>query len=157
MIYESDTDLVRVWSGSAWVETSSMLTKAPRGIVAVSTVTTNTSYLNAETTRTSVSFTAVANRYYKIGFFEPNLSNAQNNTSLFYLRLDAAGGTLLSSYNFAFLAGYNQVLNLQYVGTFAAGTRTIFARGSTNAGTATVGNSSATQPCFLTVEDIGAV
>lgn len=155
--YIDDINSVQVYDGSNWIEIASLLGKAPRGLVAISALTTNTSFLNNETNRTSVSFTAVANRNYRVTYFEPNLNNAQNNTTGFFLRLDGVGATLLSSYAHAMQAGYAQVMNIQYIGTFAAGTRTLFINGNTNAGTATVANASATSRGFLMVEDLGIV
>jgi hypothetical protein len=74
-IYETDTDLMLVWSGSAWVEVSSMLTKAPRGIISRTESTTGSADVSVETLRlTSPSFTAVANRFYRITYFEPAIN-----------------------------------------------------------------------------------
>jgi hypothetical protein len=93
MIYETDTDLVRVWSGSAWVEVSSMLTKAPRGVMASVVRTTSVSSLTTSTadiTGMTVTFTAESTRLYKFtwtvtgqkianaGFTEIILTNAAN-------------------------------------------------------------------------------
>jgi hypothetical protein len=155
--YIDDLNSIQTYDGSNWVEIANTASKAPRGLVAISALTTNTSFLNAETNRTSVSFTAVANRNYKVTYFEPNLNNSQNNTTGFFLRLDGVGATLLSSYAHAMQAGYAQVMNIQYIGTFTAGTRTLFINGNTNAGTATVANASSTSRGFLMVEDLGIV
>lgn len=155
--YLLDTNSVQVYDGSSWIEIASLFGKAPRGVVALSTITTTTNFLNSETNRASVSFTAVANRYYRVTHFEPNLNNAQNNTTGFFLRLGGSGGTLLHNAAIAFLAGYAQIANIQYVSTFTAGTVSLFMNGNTNAGTATSANASSTSRAFLMVEDIGAV
>lgn len=157
MIYETDTKQVMVWSGSSWIETASLLGKAPRGVVALSRITTTTSFLNSETNRASVTFTAVANRNYRVTHFEPNITNAQVNTTGFFLRQNGTGGTLLSSYSHAFPAGYSQIVNIQYMGTFAAGSVSLFMNGNTNAGTATNANASSTSIAFMMVEDLGSV
>jgi hypothetical protein len=137
------------------VLTAAQQNRFPRGVMALSNLTANLSYLNSETTRTSVTFTAEANRYYRISFFEPDLTNANASVNTFVFRLDTTGGTVLGTAIQYYNANNNAQLNMSVVTTLSAGSRTIFARGSTNAGTATTGNASATKPAYLLVEDLG--
>lgn len=138
------------------VLTASQQNRFPRGIMAVSNLTANGSFVNAETTRTNVTFTAVANRYYKLTWYEPHLNNTNASVNNLYLRLDnATTGTIIASSKFYLAAGYDSPIILECVTTFSAGSRTIYARGDENAATATTLNASATKPAFLLVEDLG--
>lgn len=138
------------------VLTAAQQNRFPRGVMALSNVTANAQILNAEATRTSVTFTAVANRYYKITWFEPDLNNANAATNTFYLRLDnATTGTIIGTSIIYTLATASDNNMMSVITTFTAGSRTIFARYLENAGTATNANASATKPAFLVVEDIG--
>ena len=159
MIYETDTDLVYLWNGTAWVETVSALTKAPRGVVALSTVTSNTAVGTTEATRTSVTWTAVASRYYKITWYEGTAVNGVNaSVNNMYLRTTTTAGTIIG--NTTYYYGASSVQNehiCSVVTTFTAGSQTVFARVLSNAATNTTYTASATQPAFMLVEDIGAV
>lgn len=129
----------------------------PRGDLALSTVTTNTNSLNTEVQRATVSFTAVTGRLYKVTWYEPSLQNGINaSVNTLRLRLDTVGGTQLQS-GVIYYAGasYEQGSVMHYIGTFTAGTRSVFATVQTNAATATVYKGSATAPAYLLVEDIG--
>ena len=137
------------------VLTAAQQNRFPRGIMALSNLTANTSIPNAETTRTSVSFTAIANRYYRITWYEGLCTNANASVNNFYLRLDTTGGTIIGTANLYMVAGDNKPNILSVVTTFSAGTRTIYARATENAATSTTLTASSTQPAFLLVEDIG--
>jgi hypothetical protein len=151
MAINPNTDFV-----AAAVLTADQMNRLPRGIMALSTLTSNGSILNGETTRTSVTFTAVANRYYRVSWYEPDLNNANAATNTFYLRLDnATTGTIIGTSIIYTLATASDNNLTSIVTTFSAGSRTIFARYFENAGTATNANASATKPAYLMVEDIG--
>lgn len=138
------------------VLTASQMNRLPRGIMALSNQTANWSIVNGETTRTSVTFTAVANRYYRVSWFEPKLSNGNASVNNFYLRLDnATTGTIIATTNLYMIAGDLKQINLSCIATFTAGSRTIYARGDENAASATTATASATQPAYLMVEDLG--
>ena len=54
------------------VLTSTQMNNFPRGLVSVTNVTATSAQVSVETLRiTSPSFTAVANRYYRISYYEP--------------------------------------------------------------------------------------
>ena len=140
------------------VLTASQQNRFPRGVMAASTVTASvSSAFNVEITLASVSFTAVANRNYKISFACGNYSNASGNViQQTNFRLDTTGGTLLTQAENFLVATQGLSLNMFYVGTFSAGTRTIFARGlNTTTASATIYNAASARPMQLVVEDIG--
>jgi hypothetical protein len=158
MIYETDTDLVYLWNGTAWVETVSALTKAPRGVVALSTVTSNTAVGTTEATRTSVTWTAVASRYYKITWYEGTVVSGVNaSLNNMYLRQTTTAGTIIGNSTLYLASSEQEERICSVVTTFTAGSQTVFARVLSNAATDTTYTASATQPAFLLVEDIGAV
>jgi hypothetical protein len=137
--------------------TAAQQNRFPRGVMALSTLTANSTATTSESTRTSLTFTAVANRYYKITWFEgevTNGANASNNTM--YLRQTSTTGTILGTTIFYYgLSSEFRGNFCSVVTTFAAGSQSIFARILTNAGTNTTYKASATSPAFLMVEDVG--
>jgi hypothetical protein len=137
------------------VLTSTNANQWPRGIMALSIITSNVSIPNAETTYTSVTFTAVANRYYRISWFVGELDNANGHVTTFRFRETSTTGTILAQAVMFGVAGADLVLNMSSLNTFTAGSQTIFARASTPAATSTVLRASATAPAYLMVEDVG--
>lgn len=138
------------------VLTASQMNRLPRGIMALSNQTANWTIANAESTRTSVTFTAVANRYYRVSWYEPDLSNGNASVNNLYFRLDnATTGTIIGTTRLYMIAGDATPLSLSVVATFSAGSRTIYARGDENAATGTTAAASATKPAYLMVEDLG--
>jgi hypothetical protein len=137
------------------VLTSGNANRWPRGVMALSNLTANTNIPNGETTRTSVSFTAVANRYYKISWYEPELQNPNAAVNTMYLRLDTTGGTILGTSILFTVAGDQTSALLTIVTTLSAGSRSIFARAFNNAATATEYRAASGKPAYLLVEDIG--
>ena len=129
----------------------------PRGDLALATVTSNTTALNSEVQRATVSFTAVTGRLYKVTWSEPSIQNGVNaSVNSLRLRLDAVGGTQLQLGTIYYSgASFEQGAVYYYIGTFTAGTRSVFATVQTNAATGTLYRGSSTAPAFLLVEDIG--
>ena len=156
-IYETDTDIMLVWSGSAWVEIASMLTKAPRGIInRVTAITTQnfTTTSSVDFTSLSITFTAVANRYYKISFSLPSVTGSASNRFVTQIR-DGSNNELLAIYNEVTSLGFS--IAAYTVKTFSAGSTTIKLSGYRDAGSNTIGSFGAsTSPMELIVEDIGA-
>jgi hypothetical protein len=89
--------------------------------------TTTDSSITAEEVQISTSFTGVANRYYKITYFEPNIVGG---TGYFAFRIrqgTTTAGTLLNiSYNTAG-TGIDRQATMIWVGTFSAGTVNVVA------------------------------
>jgi len=110
----------------------------------------------------TVTFTAIANRFYKVTYFEPqvqtnNTLNAQTNTQI---KLTSAAGTLLSQgYLQTGQANYNTgTLNLVHTGTFTAGSVTVVgcALSSSVSGSPVLGRGAAgAGNSLLLVEDVG--
>jgi hypothetical protein len=136
----------------------------PFGVVARATSNTDytltTSYAIA--TGMSVTFTAIANRYYKITYMEPqvqtaNISSADTNTQI---RVTDAAGTLLQT-GFLRSEYANQdtaTITLVTTSTFAAGSVTIVgcAKTTSTSSAPVLGrNAAVAGPALLLVEDIG--
>ena len=140
------------------VLTSSQANRFPRGIMSYTENTTNDLTITAEELQiTGASFTAVANRYYKVTYCEPyftsvtatswvagrirltNLAGAQKQLS--YVQLPTSGVS-------------NAFMTVIWVGTLSAGTNNFAGTLQSNAGT-TAAYRSTTAPAFLMVEDIG--
>ena len=93
-IYETDTDKTLVWTGSAWYANWNL----PWGLVAL-TKTNNTNFSVTTTEAVSItssSFTAVANRYYKVTYVEAIVYSSGTTAMVGATKLDTISGTLLS-------------------------------------------------------------
>ena len=163
MIYETDTDLVLVWSGSAWVETASMLTKAPRGLMtSIVKETANYVFVNTSivTQLTAASFTAVAGRNYRIMYHEPRIRSNRDSADVCLQTLYIYNGETLLQQAVSPAVSTNNLyssVSCTYVGTLTAGATVVTGRASTTslANTAAI-QRGATQFAFITIEDIGA-
>lgn len=134
----------------------------PRGIVARAVSTTSdTNITSTESVQlTASSFTAVANRYYKITYFEPQALPAAGIPNYIYLKIRltntsgtcyATGGNTADTNTTPAVGASITIITTQ---TFSAGTVTIVGTAVVNGGTGTCARSS-TQPATLIVEDIG--
>lgn len=146
---------------SGAVLTADQMNRLPRGVMARATSTTSYTLTTTitQTTGMSVTFTAVANRYYKVTYFEPQgqtptvLGNTQT-----YLRLTNASGT---GYGNNVLANETattdqaQMIIIRTL-TFAAGSVTLVGCANTSS---TTGAPSlvrdSVREALLLVEDIG--
>jgi hypothetical protein len=139
---------------SGAVLTAAQQNRFPRGVMALTQNTTTDSSITAEEVQISTSFTGVANRYYKITYFEPN---PVNGTGYFAFRIrqgtTTAGTVLNTSYQTAG-TGIDRQAMMIYVGTFSAGTVNLVATAQQTAGTGTLSRG-ATTVAYLLVEDIG--
>ena len=129
--------------------------------VALSSATSNYALTTSiATTGLSVTFTAIANRNYKITWYEPQcqMTNIASGTTTMQLRVTNAAGTLLQqcfAKNASTISGTIQ-MTCQYVGTFAAGSTVIVGCASTSSlSDAPALGRQATAPGQLLVEDIG--
>ena len=108
----------------------------------------------------TVTFTPLANRNYKISWYEPacQMTNIATGTTTMELRVTNAAGTLLQSVvarNPAAISGNIQVLCL-HIGTFAAASTVIVACASTSSlSDAPALSRAAGRAASLLVEDIG--
>jgi hypothetical protein len=142
---------------SGQVLTAQNANQWPRGVMGLATVTSSVvSAQNIEITLASVSFTAVANRNYRISFQAGSVTNNNSVIQNTYIRLDTTSGTILNQTETFIVAGQNLPNSIMTVTTLTAGTRTIFARAfQSSTGLATTYTASATRPMILVVEDIG--
>jgi hypothetical protein len=141
------------------VLTATECNQFPRGVMAfVQSTTSDTTITTEEIQLTSASFTAVANRYYRITYYEPQVGTPAT-----------AGASVTSAIRLTNLAGTRyQLGNIQnapatsvsynmttvWVGTLTAGSTVIVATLACSSGTANA-TRSATAPAQLTIEDIG--
>jgi len=156
--YLDDTNVLQSYTGSAWVEIASSDGKAPRGILALRTRTTSSSTLSAATvTIAAVNFTAVANRYYKVTYYEPqaNPGGASTFAQMEIRNGTTTAGTLLQSASVPQSSGVRAATTCTYVSTFTAGSVNVVAVGYPNGGTVTF-VCQADNFAFLMVEDIGS-
>ena len=147
---------------SGQVLTAAECNAFPFGVVALATSTTGYTLTTSSAIATgmTVTFTAIANRNYKITYYEPQASCAPVATAYTFTQIkltNAAGtqygsGIVQTSSNTAISA----TITNTYIGTFAAGSTTIVGcaiTSSTSGGPAL--SRSATAPAQLLVEDIG--
>ena len=137
--------------------TADQQNRLPRGIVALGKRTTSDTSITAEEVEvTSSAFTAVANRYYKITYFEPELFSTATSYMQMRIRLTNISGTILcagpvinGNGSTTFATG-----TLTSVETFSAGSVTLVGTLLSSAGTGQA-SASAANEAFILVEDIG--
>jgi len=141
------------------VLTAEQMNRLPRGVMSYTSTTTSDATITAEEIQiTGGSFTAVANRYYRITYYEPQLAVPATAGAYITirLRLTNLSGTVYQTG--VFQTGPANVVNststIHSVNTFSAGSVTLVASLQCNTGTGSATRSS-TQPAFLLVEDIG--
>ena len=136
------------------VLTAAQQNRFPRGVMALASVTASDTTITAEEVQvTSASFTAVANRYYRITYTEPDLYNGAG-YMIGRLRLTNLAGTQLQRFDNTQGTGNDRFMVVVWVGTFSAGSTVIVATQTSSSGTGQAVRS-ATSPAQLIVEDIG--
>ena len=144
---------------SGAILTAAQQNRFPRGVMARNEVTTTDLTITAEEIQiTGSSFTAVANRYYRITYYEPQIAlpATAGVFSIARIRLTNLAGTQLQQgiVQNAPATAINYSQPTIWVGTLTAGSTVIVGTLSCSSGTATA-TRSATIPAQLTVEDIG--
>lgn len=125
------------------------------GIVAYQTATANDSFTTEEIEITSTTFTAIANRYYRIMYFEPNLSNGADANVTQTIRLtNLAGAIQGASFVFCRAGGFSSSGMLIAYSTFTAGSTVLVATLTSSTGTSTA-TRTASFKGILSVEDVG--
>ena len=158
MIYETDTDKVLVYNGSAWYANWNL----PWGIVALATSTSTFTVTTTPTISTgmTVTFTAIANRYYRISYYEAQaraVAGAGGYVYTFIKKVNAAGTQLSAGIVYSTSAtGAIGNLNVVAVTTLTAGSQTIVGAAYCSSGTTTLDRDT-TYPAYLLVEDIGVL
>jgi hypothetical protein len=136
------------------VLTADQQNRFPRGIMALAKATANQALGAEAVTITAPAFTAVANRYYRITYFEPRVPVAgSSNTTTLRIRNTNASGTIRGGAQF-FNAGSNldSPFTVVAYATFAAGSQTIVGTIAALGGNAT---RTADLPALIMVEDMG--
>jgi len=128
----------------------------PRGLMtAPVTSGTTDAAITVEEVELTITWTAVANRNYRVTYTEPQLSGTVATTCTARLRTDNVTGTVVNSNTIGITSTtlpFNSIC--QAVGTYGAGSQTIVATLQYTAGTGTA-TRSATRLAILTVEDLG--
>ena len=159
MIYETDTDLVYLWNGTAWIETVSALTKAPRGVMGKVSRTSGDIVLAGATTDIvgmSITFTGVAGRQYKASWHVNGSKNAsdRDGTSVTFCQSD---NTVLAQINMVTMGTTNIGINFSGFHIFTStGSATFKLRAMSFSGNLTLFSSTG-YPLNFVIEDIGAV
>jgi hypothetical protein len=139
---------------SGAILTAAQMNALPFGIVAYSQSIVNETFTVEEVTL-SVTFTAIANRYYEITYFEPKVfTSAGSNECEMKIRLTNLAGAIQQN---AFANGSSSIALAgiaTVVKTFSAGSVTLVSTILTSGGTGSAARS-ATQIGFLVVKDIG--
>jgi hypothetical protein len=126
------------------------------GIVAFQTDTASANYTSETVNITSTSFTAIANRYYRITYYQPQLQiNAANGYSLIHIRkgTTTAGAIINRGFISNPTSGLPTSGTVSAVTTLTAGAQQVCATITSTNTTST--NTSATNIGYLLVEDIG--
>jgi len=138
---------------------ASQMNRFPRGVMAYTSSTTTPTAFAAETvTITGSSFTAVANRYYRVTYFEPSINIATSGA--YYqgkIRLTNISGSIYASADVIVQITSPAHMCLSIVTTLSAGTTNFVATGlsgTANNITCTRGGAS-NRTAYLLVEDIG--
>ena len=140
---------------SGAVLTAAQQNRFPRGIVAYNANTSTDSTITVEEQEVApVTFTAVANRLYRLSYFEPGFGGTSTSAMTMRIRQTSITGTVLGTSNV-----YNSVIQQQSgmlltFATFGAGSVTVLATLQCSAGTGSA-TRSATAFAVLSVEDCG--
>lgn len=156
MIYETDTDKVLVWNGSAWYANWN----TAWGLVGSAYTTTSDTSITAEEVELTVTWTAIANRYYKLSWFEPDTGVAGAGGAAIVLRFrltNLVGTQLQLAYNWVIGSSVDTVSQCIYYGTFSAGSTTVVATAQNGGGVTFQLTRGTGKTGFFLVEDIGPV
>ena len=132
---------------------------APWGFIGyaarTSNVTVNTG--TSDITDCSVTFTAVANRYYRI--FGHTLMNSNHGVAQdvdFRIAVDGTAARLIPNTLFGNPGpGDRMSFDLTYITTLTAGSRTVKLQGSFSGGASNTFDANTNDPSFILIEDIG--
>ena len=140
---------------SGQILTAQECNQFPFGVVAIGTSTLTDMFTVEEIEITASSFTALANRYYRVTYFEPKIySDTGTREATMRIRLTSIGGAVQQSAITVASGSYGQTATMSVVKTFTAGATVLVATLQCSAGTGTA-ERSATSFGYLLVEDIG--
>ncbi len=144
------------------VYTADQANRYPRGVMAFAASTTNYTLTTSTAIATdmTVTWTAVANRYYRISYYEPLVETSTVSTSYtsLSLRPTNAAGTLFQQGVLTTVAAVKNTgsLNVSVIYSSTAGSKTFVGCAITTNTTGTpILNRSVFNPSYMLVEDIG--
>ena len=140
---------------SGAVYTADQANRFPRGIMQYNTASSSDSSVTAEEIQiTLASFTAVANRFYRISYYEPGFGSSVAAAMTMRIRLTNISGAIQQQ-GIVYNTGAQQQNGfIQNIVTFTAGSVVLVATLQNSAGTGSA-NRSGTAQAILLVEDIG--
>ena len=144
---------------SGQVLTATQQNQFPRGIVSLATVTSATGINTTEAVQiTAPAFTAVANRYYRVTYYEPQIQVGAATPTYygFRVRLTNLAGAVQGIVEPESMANPSdgQIMTLSFVTTFSAGSTVLVATAVTGSSTASCYGAATTRRQLI-VEDIG--
>ena len=156
MIYETDTDKVLVWNGSAWYANWNL----PFGVVGTvssvaGNITINTGALQNVTLMT-LTWTAIAGRTYKFTAVGSALKNTSTSWTKLAVTTGAGAETGIAVYASAAAGEYANLSLSGFLTGIAAGSQTYKLMSTTGSATATLIRSGSDAFQFI-IEDIGPV
>jgi hypothetical protein len=137
------------------VYTADQSNRFPRGVMSFTTSVTTDSTITSEEVQIQGSlFTPVANRYYKVTYFEPGMSAGSSTSGNARIRITDINGIVQQLQGFAVLSTGGGSVHMTAVTTLSAVSTRFVATLSSDSGTITA-TRAATRYAFLLVEDIG--
>lgn len=147
-IYETDTDRVLVWNGSAWYPNWNQAW----GSVSLTTRTANITISSGTVILTSPAFNGISGRLYKITHYQSVAYNTAPGYTI--MQIINNNSTMLNESFMSNRAGNEPGAFAQfYIGTLPTSSNVITVKGTSTNLTPT--NNSAAAPCYLLIEDIG--
>lgn len=138
---------------SGAILTAAQMNALPFGVVAFASVGASDTSITAEETQITCSaFTAIANRYYKVTYFEPRMYGATSAAGM-TMRIKN-GATVLTRADVYCVTTTEQTGTASYVSTFTAGSKTLTATLQYQTGTG-IAARDANSIAYILVEDIG--
>lgn len=136
--------------------TAAQMNNLPMGIVSVTSATTASGTFTTQvTTITAPSFTAVANRLYRITYFEPILQFISGTVNAIDMTIKI-GGTAILNGEVKISSATNNVGNITTTRTLTAGANVITGHLTANGGGTGNAFRSATAIAQIVIEDLGA-
>jgi hypothetical protein len=142
------------------VLTSTEMNALPRGVMAFASSSVNYTLTtsDAQATGMTVTWSAVADRYYKITYYEPQVDTPAVSGGVTNLRIKDGAVTLQYGLMRTNSATFTQgTVNVVLIATWStSATRTLTGQVSASSTTGTpLLNRASTQPAFMLVEDLG--
>lgn len=141
---------------SGAILTAAQMNNLPWGIVSATSVTTASGSTSTEVTRiTAASFTAVANRYYRITYFEPALQFISGTVNLIELTIKI-GGVAIQFGEVKISSASDNTGTVSITKTLTAGATVVTATMKPVGGGNANAYSAATAIAQLVIEDMGS-